>query len=46
MVSLIDQCAQQALYESTMRAEEAARKLQEEAEKAERGMYATRTLTG
>ncbi|XP_048745831.1 uncharacterized protein LOC125658587 isoform X2 [Ostrea edulis] len=36
VVSLIDQCAQQALYESTMRAEEAARKLQEEAEKAER----------
>ncbi|XP_061194083.1 uncharacterized protein LOC133202305 isoform X2 [Saccostrea echinata] len=36
VISLIDLCAEQAFYESTMRAEEAARKLQEEAEKAER----------
>ena len=38
LVSLIKVCAEQAFYESTMRAEEAARKVQEEAEKAERGM--------
>lgn len=39
LVNLISLCAEQAFYESTMRAEEAAKKLQEEAEKAERGMY-------
>lgn len=37
LVNLISLCAEQAFYESTMRAEEAAKKLQEEAEKAERG---------
>lgn len=36
LVNLISLCAEQAFYESTMRAEEAAKKLQEEAEKAER----------
>lgn len=39
LVNLISLCAEQAFYESTMRAEEAAKKLQEEAEKAERGLY-------